>query len=313
MGTTAAGSSLAVLPRSTEPPSPGDGRPNALRRWPTWLRAVAVVLAIGLGMSGLTACGNNDPEQISRPVDDAGHTLYGPVVNGVAYCSYVLTADECKDATEPNGTPIPAEHWVKTPSEDEARAQGQSVDRHDDSNLAWQLLQWGLIYHLWFGSPAYYGRFYPAGSPLRGQYTSTISDRDARFGRSYGAYESRARYQTTSGKVVTGDKVSARNFTTRNSGGDKGKGGTACVILGFGSRPGLPDLLGYATSWSTAGQYVLIAVGAGGPVADLVVAKGSSGGKSGGGSKSGGSKSKTTTPGNIGGDKGTGRSQTGNC
>lgn len=58
----------------------------------------------------------------------------------------------------------------------------------------------------------------------------------------------------------------------------------------------------------------MVAVGAGGPVADLVVAKGSSGGRSGGGSKSGGGgKSKTTTPGKIGGDKNKGRSQTGNC
>lgn len=290
----------------------GAGNGSALPRWPSWLRALAVVIALSLGMSGLAACGNNDPEQISRPVDDQGHTLFGPVVNGVAYCSWVLTADECKDATEPNGTPIPAEHWVKMPTEDQANAAGQSVDRHDDSNLAWQMLQWGLIYHLWFGSPAYYGRFYPTGSPLRGQYTSTINDRDRQSGRHYAAYDSRARYQTASGKVVTGDKVSARNFTVKNSGGDKGKGGTACALPGVGIRGGLPDLLGYATRWSTAAQLAMLAAGVNGPMAALVLAKGSSG-KSGGGSKSGGSKSKTTTPGDIGGDKSKGRSQTGNC
>src|SRR5664279_1130319 len=106
----------------------GTGRP-ALTRWRPALRALAVVLVMALGVTGMTACGNNNqPEQISRPVDDQGHTLYGPVVNGVAYCGWVLSADECKDATEPTGTPIPAEHWVKMPDQTEAQAAGQSVE-----------------------------------------------------------------------------------------------------------------------------------------------------------------------------------------
>lgn len=290
----------------------GTGRP-ALTRWRPALRALTVVLVMALGVTGMTACGNNQPEQISRPVDDQGHTLYGPVVNGVAYCGWVLSADECKDATEPTGTPIPAEHWVKMPDQNEAQGAGQSVERHDDSNLLWRMLEWHMIYHLWFGSPAYYGRYYPVGSPMRNRYTSTIGDFDSRSSRYYSSYDSRARYATASGKVVTGDKVSARNFTVKNSGGDKGTGAKPCALPDTGTRTGLPDVLAYATAWTTAARVLLVAAGVGGPL-ELVLAKGSSGGKSSGSKgSSGGGKAKTTNPGDVGGDKSKGRSQNVPC
>jgi hypothetical protein len=291
----------------------GTSRP-ALTRWRPALRALAVVLVMALGVTGMTACGNNNqPEQISRPVDDQGHTLYGPVVNGVAYCGWVLSADECKDATEPTGTPIPAEHWVKMPDQNEAQGAGQSVERHDDSNLLWRMLEWHMIYHLWFGSPAYYGRYYPVGSPMRDRYTSTIGDFDSRSSRYYSSYDSRARYATASGKVVTGDKVSARNFTVKNSGGDKGTGAKPCALPDTGTRTGLPDVLAYATAWTTAARVLLVATGVGGPL-ELVLAKGSSGGKSSGSKgSSGGGKAKTTNPGDVGGDKSKGRSQNVPC
>lgn len=222
--------------------------------------AASGVLVLGTA----TACGSDDENL--RP------SARGPVVTGHATCAWVVSSDECKNSG------VPEQYWYQMP-------QQQPANYHQDHT--WDIISmmflWHLMYHSWYGAPAYYNSYVPVS--YRTTYvTNYVTHFDSTYTSQEKTAEKKATYKTSSGKTVTGDKVSPKRFTSQNNGGDRNT--KACNVFRLDSYD------------------------------SLILAKGGFGGSRGGGSRGGGFGSRGNSGSrnsNAGGDRGTGSKSKKGC
>lgn len=166
------------------------------------VRALIVALMLAIVGLSLSACSSGN----SGYTDD-GYTMtaYGPTVNGVAYCGYVISPAEC--AGRPGMPYLMPTSYSYYPG---------------DTSLAAQLFLWHLTYHSYYSSPTYYNSRVPVS--YRTTYvTNYVTPFDHRYSSMEHSYQSKATYRNSSGRTVTGDRITSTQLNPpRNNGGNSG-------------------------------------------------------------------------------------------
>jgi hypothetical protein len=184
------------------------------------MKKIVARVAIGalIAVAGLTACGDDEPDQ------------FVPASFGAdGQCYWVESEDEVRvlkddDLCERNAQPVHA------------------GSDHDSSD-------WLLFYALYLNSPAYYNRYVPVA-----QRTVYVEHRTV-YNRTHAseikAAAPRAKYKGSNGKIYTGDKVKTSKF---GNGGSRGFGkGTRNCSMGALNASGLVMKGGGGTGGSRGG------------------------------------------------------------